>query len=515
MRDLGQMGESTFRLWCNQAGLIANDSKIDRTGWDYLVEFSIPTRAGPTTLHHPAIECKVQVKATDKNSRKVSITLSNLRRLATAQMPTFVIILEFDKKEVVQRAFLVHIDEDLITKILRRLHERETIQESFDHHKSSMQISYGDKNEIPCLNGESLKAGIERFIPNGMSAYVAEKNKHLASTGFEKGYAHIRFSTDGEQGAIDLIDVSIGLKQSAKISKFTGFHSRFGITSKKPMFESASGILEMPDIKPTTTGTICFRESKLLPGLAFPCKIYSSPLNLAVPRTLEKFRIDGEHFDISMNPHTGAAQYRFKIDENTELPITQLRDVIRLMRLVTTSGKKVLVSILLDGAEKVEFSFDSPKKNFEFAELLDALESSVKICQQFDLGQPIKTSLKNIGSNGKSIINFCAIFDTKQPVFRCDFSVQGDGLDVKEPVACINLVSIKIGDHVLGALVVTKGRAISLEPNLYSLISSTAEVKLKITSDERGTINKDDLIEAVRAIEVDYLNDFQVVTLPT
>ena len=513
MRDLGQMGESTFRLWCNQAGLTANDSKVDRTGWDYLVEFSIPPKASPTALHLPAIECKVQVKATDNKSRKVPIALSNLRRLATAQMPTFVIVLEFDKKDVAQRAFLVHIDEEMITKILKRLHEREIIKESFDHHKSSMQICYGEKNEIPYLNGESLKASIERFVPNGMSAYVANKNKHLASTGFEKGYAHVTFSTDGEQGAIDLIDVSIGLKQSVKISNFTSFHSRFGITSKKPLFESDSGILEMSDIKPTTVGTICFRESKLLPGLVFPCKVYSPPLNLALPRRLEKVRIDGDHFDISMNPHTGASQYRFKTDETTELPITQLRDVIRLLRLVTTSGKEIFVSLLLDGAEKVDFSFSSPKKDFEFQELLDALDSSVKICQQFDLGQPIKSSLREIGSNGKSIINFCSILDIKQPVFRCDFSVQGEGFDESMPVACFNLASIKIGGHVLGAVVVTTGHALSLGPNRYSLISSNAEIKLKITSDERGIINKDDLVEAVKAIEVDYISDFQVVSL--
>lgn len=41
MRDLGQLGESTFAMWCAQVGLIANGSAIDKTGWDYYVEFPI------------------------------------------------------------------------------------------------------------------------------------------------------------------------------------------------------------------------------------------------------------------------------------------------------------------------------------------------------------------------------------------------------------------------------------------------------------------------------------------
>lgn len=39
MRDLGLMGESTFSLWCAEVGLIPNGSQIDKTGWDFFVEF--------------------------------------------------------------------------------------------------------------------------------------------------------------------------------------------------------------------------------------------------------------------------------------------------------------------------------------------------------------------------------------------------------------------------------------------------------------------------------------------
>jgi hypothetical protein len=56
MRDLGTMGESTFSLWCSQAGLIPNGSKIDRTGWDFYVEFPSTSTKSPDDLHAAALE---------------------------------------------------------------------------------------------------------------------------------------------------------------------------------------------------------------------------------------------------------------------------------------------------------------------------------------------------------------------------------------------------------------------------------------------------------------------------
>jgi hypothetical protein len=39
MRDLEELAEGFFRVWCSSVGLIANGSQIDRTGWDFFVEF--------------------------------------------------------------------------------------------------------------------------------------------------------------------------------------------------------------------------------------------------------------------------------------------------------------------------------------------------------------------------------------------------------------------------------------------------------------------------------------------
>ena len=62
MRDVGRMGENTFEAWCNSIGLTANKSQVDKTGWDYLVEFPIDhDNSLPADLIPKAIECRIQV----------------------------------------------------------------------------------------------------------------------------------------------------------------------------------------------------------------------------------------------------------------------------------------------------------------------------------------------------------------------------------------------------------------------------------------------------------------------
>jgi hypothetical protein len=76
MRDLGSMGEENFKLWCDSVGLIANRSQIDRTGWDFFVEFPLEQIGSiPYDLLPTPIECKVQV-----NSLLLYLELSLLKK---------------------------------------------------------------------------------------------------------------------------------------------------------------------------------------------------------------------------------------------------------------------------------------------------------------------------------------------------------------------------------------------------------------------------------------------------
>lgn len=513
MKDLGQMGESTFNLWCAQAGLTANGSKVDKTGWDFFVEFPFAGRTDPTQIHAPALECKVQVKATDKTDRKLSIKLSNLRRLITAAMPAFFVFIEFDKKDVAQRAFLVHVDEILISKTLKRIHELENVSGCFDHNKRSLTIHYGQENEIRKLTGEFLKRKIEECVPSGMSAYVASKSRHLESTGFENGFAQITFSTEGKTNLTDLIDVSIGLKKSVQISRFEGFHTRFGVKSKDPMIDRADGMLEMPDLEPTATGTIRFREDRLSPGLIFPCRFYSSPLNSIIPTELVKIRIEADCFDVSMNPFTGAANYRMNAGAGVRLPIKQLRDTIQLMQTITSSAKNILIDLSLGEMNTVNFSLNAKDQPFEYSKVLEALNTAQKIVDFFEVNEPIDVSLEEIAVHADSITQFYSVIDANPTLFKCDFSVHGGGYDPTKPTACVSMATTKIGHRVFGFIFVICGSVYTLEDEHYSLLASNAKIEKKVISDNQGVIRAEDLMQAFEAVEKIYDDGFEVITM--
>lgn len=90
MADIGEMGEKIFSYWCAEAEIVCNDSKIDKTGWDFFIEFNDAfDKSLPLDMQHPRIEAKVQVKSTQSVKRSVQVSLSNLQRLATSIQPAF------------------------------------------------------------------------------------------------------------------------------------------------------------------------------------------------------------------------------------------------------------------------------------------------------------------------------------------------------------------------------------------------------------------------------------------
>ena len=102
-----------------QCCLAANKFHEDKTGKDFLVEF--PLDANAKHIHKAPTTARIQVKSTDDRRRKWQVKVSNLKRLATELGPSFIVFIEFDGKDHPKKAFLVHIDDQWVTKILKRV----------------------------------------------------------------------------------------------------------------------------------------------------------------------------------------------------------------------------------------------------------------------------------------------------------------------------------------------------------------------------------------------------------
>lgn len=507
------MGESTFSLWCAEAGLVHNGSKIDKTGWDFYVEFPFAGNSDAHQLHAPAIECKVQVKASDKRDRKLAIKLSNLRRLITAQMPAFFVFIEFDGEACAQRAYLRHVDQEIISKTLEKIHKIEQLEGRVDHHKRTITIDYDAEHELKQLGGVALKSAIESYVGNGMVAYVAQKKQILESAGFENGFARITATTEGEEELHKLIDVSIGARKSVTVKSFKGYHTRFGVKSRTPMIDLLGGELEMPDLKPAASGLVHFRDDPLSPSLTFSCKLFVSPLNHILPKELGKMRVEGEFFDIKLNPYTGAAEYKFDEFAGEIIPISKLRDILRLLRLITSSSKKATAELALEGLPSWAFSINCLNQSFELSDEIEALDCATKILSYFDITEQVATTLIEISRNAEALRQFYSALNATSHQFKVEFGVNGDGYDASKQVACIIVTTVRIGKYVFGVILAITGNVFPVENDRYCLFASQVSVERKIVSNESGEIKGKDLISAIECVENKYETSHEVVTM--
>ena len=305
MRDLGELAEEFFRVWCTSAELIPNGSRFDRTGWDFFVEFPWKRDASIAKDMLPSpIECKVQVKGTDKKKRSVSIPLSNLNRLIKVPLPAFYCLIEFDGMNEPQSAFLVHVDKPMIERTLRKIRELEFKKGDRNLSKHTMTVKFSDNDRLEPPFAESLEKAIEGHAVDGMEKYVENKNQLLRTLGFENGAYLVKFTTSGEDSVQRVVDASLGLLEKVEIDKFEGRHSRFGILSNKPVFEGEKGYLSFHDIKPLTTGTVRFKENDFSPSISFQTHVYFSPFTRLAGDKFMKVRLEGDFFQMVIGPNS-------------------------------------------------------------------------------------------------------------------------------------------------------------------------------------------------------------------
>lgn len=508
MRDLGTMGESTFKLWCAEAGLIANGSQIDKTGWDFFVEFPYNTSLDPTEIHKSAFECKVQVKSTDKNERKISITLSNLRRLITVQMPVFFVFIEFDGKNSAQNAFVVHVDNELISKVLRRMHELEQNQVKRNINKRTMTIIYDESQRLYNLNGASLRESFSNHIGGDIAEYIARKKAHLESTGFEDGFANLTF-TLGKNNLQSLVDVSLGIEKQVEISHFTGIDTRFGIACKTPFVDIEGGKLEMPDVKPSAEGFVRFKETKLSVGLTFNARLYISPFNVMVPHELKKMRVEGDFFDLQF-AYNGDAIYSFSFGKDLRLEVKHFRDAVKLVDLFSSSGKMFYGELVFEGFPKLEFKAGCKDSEFDYSKELKVLECAVKLISDFGVSEVIDISFDEISRHEAAICKLLSIIGSSPNWFKVEFNVSGE-LNPGKEVAFIFTAGAPIGSHIFGLLCVLIGTIEEIENKRFRLVTRDVIVERRFVARRGESISSENLALEMEEVERKYDSEYTVI----
>lgn len=501
-RDIGTMGESFFQTWCAASGLTANKSLIDRTGWDFIVEFPHEPAPGFADSNGPPIECRVQVKATDNKARKCQITLSNLHRLATSLSPVFFLFLEFDGKQDPQRAFLVHLGEDLIRSILKRVREIDQSEKENQFNKRKMTIKYNEKDKIAPLTGWAVRENIEKHVLIDLTTYSENKQRILQSAGYEESYGKIKFNTLNEENLEHLIDVSLGLRESVDVNNTTFHSSRFGVLSSVAIKKGETANLKMPNLKPSATGILRFRESKYTAGLTFDCQIFSSPFNQGAPKNLVKYRIEGTFFDIILKPHANTINYSFSL-EACEISLLDLIEALKLMSMLERNSNGITMSIEVEGYPSTEYSLGS-NENKNLVGTPDLFEKLNNISCFFNFDRKAIVSYNEILKRESLIYNIDKIISSPDSVWRVEFSVDDDSFTTENGVCCQFAIVLPLGKYFVGCIVSLVGTATMNSEKKYKLYSDTAFFDQKSCISREGNLPETVVKELFESAEKQY-----------
>lgn len=241
--QLGKQGELLFSQLCAESGVIFNCSyDNDKTGWDHLIEFPQSQHKDiPGDLSPAPIECKVQIKATQRRDRGFNIKLSNMKRLVDYASPAFIFFVEYNKETPAkpEACYLVHIGKSLIRKTLKKLRENDVAEKPLKHHKVTLWVGYKQSNKLSEISGESLVSAIQSHVPDGASGYLSSKAKLKDSIGYEEHGWIIQYEQSTNALREHMLDAAKGFAQPLQVKNPQLFDNRFNIPGGKHLLHSA------------------------------------------------------------------------------------------------------------------------------------------------------------------------------------------------------------------------------------------------------------------------------------
>ncbi len=330
---VGNKGESRFAELCADAGLHANKVGIDRTGWDYYVEFPFPPEPGADRLdtRPQPTEFKVQVKTVWLKARNVRLRLSSAERLAKWVGPAFVIVLVADPRNL---EFLsmhaLHVRGKTLSIVLEALRRCEHDGSTQVNHRTVALNHLRDGEALP-MSGAAMRELVARAIGSGFAAYSAGKQVERDNLGVRGARWSGRMVLEASDDA-EVSDIMLGLKRG-KVRSFQIEETRWGITLPERSSGTGSEVEIRPEARPARLslrhGSLTVTEQV---DVFFPADLHLRPRAM-------KARIRGEGFEIILDRMAGNLGYEFAPDGEAGHSLDAWRRLMRAQRIILSGGR--------------------------------------------------------------------------------------------------------------------------------------------------------------------------------
>lgn len=477
MRDIGTAGESFFAAWCASAGITANKSVSDSNGWDAFIEIdTVVDLDNAQELHEPLVECKIQIKSTDGRKRGVDIPLSNLKKMVTTPLPAFYLLLEFDSSEAPATAFLMHVDESMCRKVLKRIRELISKDKTVKLNKKTMRLNFEDSMKILPLNAAKLKEAILSTVGQSASSYISKKQSHLANTGFEDGVAHMRFSIDNEADLEKFIDMSLGRGGSVPITNVISSSIRFGIPNSNHLVKSSSAIVELGNIVPYDSGTLVILNPENGATVSYDVDVFRSVLSDWVPESKRKLRIDAGLLEIELGYDGVSIKVRIRLFDDTEADIV---DILKIFKTCSILSKPYNVEILLKFQRfKLPLKLNDGEGFSKSTYQIELLERLMKIKYFFEHHDKLITTCFEINKLSQSILIINHLIGTGSHKTEFKFTLDKE-LESSVNVHSLLCTELTIGGYLYLGVFAVIGELKNLEHGHYEFIGNEIKTLYK------------------------------------
>lgn len=493
-RNIGKMGETQFVYLCNTVNITCTKPEEDKYGWDYYLEF--PNEYYKTISkdkQKSAVECKVQIKSTDKSDFKLAIKLSAIYRLVQANMPTFIAFLHFDKTDNIQELYLVHIDENIISEVLKRVRKTELTKKPLN--KSTITIKYSEEHKVDDISGSGLKNVIKKYIPLGMNEYVVKKNKSLKELGYEE--QSFNFNVRFNKSTIDdILNMSLGLKESVEVELGQFLEKRFNIELPvdHPLSNTKSVQLSI-NPQPIKDIQVVIKQTPIsTPLVTYDMKLYNSAFNQFLKENNYKFLLKNDFLSFCLANNGLAQKINFHFNFEDKYNLQELSNALKLSYLFKENKDKPLILEIREENKKmchlkmklnIDGNFDWIIKAYEYSSYL------LKTYSILEINNSINLSLNELKYQTGYIECLYYFLTGKPEEIKLELNLLDDNTfeDNIKDFICVIPVSVLFSNKLTGVVFIFHCDKVDLLKKVLTLRAS------KINVHEKFEISVDDFNE--------------------
>lgn len=443
--DLGDKGESRFAELC--AGLTANRVTRDRAGFDYIVDFRLPSDLRRLDSRPAPISARVQVKTYWADRDEIRLRLSAAEQLVKHSGPSFICALAVSPSEdpTFARMHVIHCRGEVVQRVLKRLRQAEASGQK--PNKLWLTLKPSDFSPALDVRPSELKKALEQACKPDALSYLSTKDAELKSVGFgpDAHQLKVNFSCEADE----IIDAFLGLRP-LDVTEVIETHTRFGISLPGDTLPPGPARLEISPQPERCDVTVRVDATTF----RFKGKCFRTPNLIDTAFGRSKLLIRAGLLQVTLIFNEPSFTATFARDKNIELEavrrITEWRDLYAILGAITEQGAAFAIS-----SPKAKDPFrlfaqvSDAETGKEWQKLARLSQASARVFHR--AGRPnAKESLQNLWEAGDELTTLAAIIHAPETVTGISFTTEKSiVLPRHEPIEMLLGHAFKVGNKVI------------------------------------------------------------------